>query len=108
MVRRLDAPALSRVFSNLLQNAVKYSEGDLEIILCGTGEITFSNTASGLDEIQVGRLFDRFFTVESARKSTGLGLAIARSLVERMGGSIWAEYKDNKLSICILFEEGNG
>ncbi len=108
VVRRLDAPALSRVFSNLLQNAVKYSEGDLEIILCGTGEITFSNTASGLDEIQVGRLFDRFFTVESARKSTGLGLAIARSLVERMGGSIWAEYKDNKLSICILFEEGNG
>lgn len=108
VVRMLDASALSRVFSNLLQNAVKYSEGDLEITLRSTGEIIFANTAAGLDEIQVGRLFDRFYTVASARKSTGLGLAIARSLVERMGGSIRAEYKDHKLSICILFEERNG
>lgn len=107
VVRRLDASALSRVFSNLLQNAVKYSGGDLEIILCRTGEITFSNMAPGLDEIQVGRLFDRFFTVESARKSTGLGLAIARNLVERMGGSIWAEYENDRLNIRILFEQGN-
>ena len=107
VVRRLDASALSRVFSNLLQNAVKYSGGDLEIILCRTGEITFSNMAPGLDEIQVGRLFDRFFTVESARKSTGLVLAIARNLVERMGGSIWAEYENDRLNIRILFEQGN-
>ena len=50
----------------------KYSDGDLKIVLSENGKITFSNRASGLDEIQVGRLFDRFYTVESARKSTGL------------------------------------
>ncbi len=103
VVRMLDKSALSRVFSNLLNNAIKYSAGDLEITLHATGEISFSNTAPGLDEIQVGRLFDRFFTVESARKSTGLGLAIARSLVEQMGGSITAQYRDDRLCICIFF-----
>ena len=103
VVRMLDKSALSRVFSNLLNNAIKYSAGDLEITLHATGEINFSNTAPGLDEIQVGRLFDRFFTVESARKSTGLGLAIARSLVEQMGGSITAQYRDDRLCICIFF-----
>ena len=108
VVRMLDAPALSRVFSNLLQNAVKYSDGDLEITLESTGEIVFANRAPGLDEIQVGRLFDRFFTVESARKSTGLGLAIARSLVEQMGGSISAEYTDDRLHIWIFFRERGG
>ena len=98
--RESDAPAE--------QNAVKYSSGDLEITLESTGEIVFANTAPGLDEIQVGRLFDRFFTVESARKSTGLGLAIARSLVEQMGGSISAEYTDDRLHIWIFFRERGG
>lgn len=105
VIRILDGSALSRIFSNLLQNAVKYSGGDLEITLSGTGEIVFANTAPGLDEIQLGRLFDRFFTVESARKSTGLGLAIARDLAERMGGSISAEYGEDRLRICICFPD---
>lgn len=105
VVRNLDSAALARVFSNLLSNAIKYSGGDLNIVLTEEGEIIFSNTAEDLNEIQVGRLFDRFYTVEAARKSTGLGLAIARTLVERMGGSITAEYENNKLSISILFPE---
>lgn len=93
--------ALNRIFSNLLNNAVKYSDGDLCISLNKDGEIVFSNAASELDEIQVGRLFDRFYTVESARQSTGLGLAISRTLAEQMGGSISAEYIDNKLKIVL-------
>ena len=40
------------------------------------------------------KLFERFYTVESARNSTGIGLSIARLLTERMGGDITAEYKD--------------
>ena len=83
----LDRSALSRVFSNLISNAIKYSDGDLKIVLSERGEVTFSNMASGLDEIQVGRLFDRFYTVEAARKSTGLGLAISKTLVEEMKSS---------------------
>lgn len=101
VIRRLDASALSRVFANLLSNAVKYSDGDLDILLTEAGEITFTNTASRLNRLQVGRLFDRFYTVENARKSTGLGLSIARTLTEQMGGSLTARYEDRRLSLCM-------
>ena len=103
IVRNLDKTALSRVFANILSNAVKYSDGDLEILLNDSGEIIFSNTATGLDEIQVAKLFDRFYTVSDARTSTGLGLSIARNLVERMKGEISASYTNSKLVICIKF-----
>lgn len=99
----VDRTALSRVFSNLLSNAVKYSDGDLEITLESDGTIVFANTASGLDEVQVGRLFDRFYTVEHANHSTGLGLSIARMLVEQMQGRISAQLCEGRLVIRIIF-----
>ena len=105
IIRRLNRTSLSRVFSNLLNNAVKYSDGDLEITLSDTGEIIFSNTARALSSVEVERLFDRFYTVETARNSTGLGLSISRTLAEQMGGSISAEYEDSKLSIRLTFPE---
>ncbi len=105
VVRMLDRSALSRVFSNLISNVIKYSDGDLKIVLSENGEIAFSNMASGLDEIQVGRLFDRFYTVEAARKSTGLGLTISKTLVEQMKGTISAIYENNRLSIHICFPD---
>lgn len=103
VVRHLDRSALSRVFSNLLNNAIKYSEGDLAIMLSESGEITFSNTVYGLNEVQIGKLFERFYTVEAARKSTGLGLSIARTLVEQMDGTISAVYENNRLCIRLRF-----
>lgn len=103
IIRNLNKSSLSRIFSNLINNAVKYSDGDLEITLSDTGEIIFANTAKALSTVQVERLFDRFYTVESARHSTGIGLSIARTLVERMGGSISAEYKENTLYIRLYF-----
>lgn len=106
--RYLNKEALSRVFSNILNNALKYSDGDLEIKLYEDGRIIFFNTARGLNEVQVGKLFDRFFTVESARDSNGLGLAIAKTLVEQMGGSIDACYEDGKLYIMICFYAKQG
>lgn len=99
----LNKEYLSRIFSNLLNNAVKYSDGDLDIILSDTGEITFSNTAKGLSAVDAEQLFDRFYTVEAAHHSTGLGLSIARTLVRRMGGTITAEYADSRLKIKIKF-----
>lgn len=105
IIRKLNRSDLTRVFSNLLNNAIKYSDGDLDITLYETGEIIFTNTASGLNEVQVGKLFDRFYTVEAARKSTGLGLAIARTLIEQMNGTISAVYENNRLSIRIFFPD---
>lgn len=105
IMRKLNKTSLSRVFSNLLNNAVKYSDGDLEITMSDTGEIIFANTAKSLSSLQVERLFDRFYTVEMARNSTGLGLSIARTLVEQMGGSISAEYRENKLYIKLMLPE---
>lgn len=105
IIRKLNRSDLTRVFSNLLNNAIKYSDGDLDIALYETGEIIFTNTASGLNEVQVGKLFDRFYTVEAARKSTGLGLAIARTLIEQMNGTISAVYENNRLSIRIFFPD---
>lgn len=102
IMRNVNKAALSRVFSNLLNNAVKYSDGDLEITLSDTGEITFSNTAKELSTVDVEQLFDRFYTVEAAHHSTGLGLSIARTLVERMGGKITAEYDNERLIVTIV------
>ena len=101
VIRTLNKSALSRIFSNLLTNAVKYSGGDLSVSLSEDGEIRFSNTAKGLSAVSVEQLFDRFYTVETARNSTGLGLSIAKTLVQRMGGSITAEYENDKLTIII-------
>lgn len=102
--KQLNREALARVFGNLLNNALKYSDGDLEITLYDNEEITFANAASGLNEIQVGKLFDRFFTVEAARNSNGLGLAISKTLVEQMGGTIAADYCQGRLTIRIQFQ----
>ena len=101
--RELDAGAVSRIFSNIIGNALKYSDGDLSVVMDGNETITFANTAHNLNAVTTGRLFDRFYTVEASRNSTGLGLSIAKLLVERMGGSIEASYDNNKLQIKITF-----
>ena len=105
VIRNLNRAALSRVLENILSNVVKYSDGDLRITLDESGELRLANAAPELDELQVGRLFDRFYTVETARQSTGLGLSIARALTERMGGEIGAKYGNGRLTITLRFQK---
>lgn len=99
--RLLDPAAVNRVLGNILTNALKYSAGDLEVTLEESGRLTFSNSAPGLDPVAAGRLFDRFYTVEAARNSTGLGLSIAKELTQRMGGSIGAELHGGTLTVWL-------
>ena len=101
--RTLDPEALSRILHNILSNALKYSDGDLSVTMTEEGVITFRNAAQHLTPIAVGRLFDRYYTVESAQSSTGLGLSIAKALTERMGGRISAAYEDGNLEIRLAF-----
>ena len=105
VVRPLDRAALSRVFSNLLSNAVKYSDGDLRVELTSDGKVKFANKCRALSGVEVEKLFDRFYTVEAARKSTGLGLSIARALAERMGGELTAEYIGGSLVMTADFSQ---
>ena len=105
VVRQLDTVALRRIFDNILSNAVKYSDGDLAVSLLPDGAVMVSNRAQKLSRVQAERLFDRFYTVETAQNSTGLGLSIAKLLTEKMGGTIMAEYKDGRLCIRTAFPQ---
>lgn len=99
--RELDKGALNRIFSNIISNALKYSDGDFSVTMDKDGCIIFTNTAKELDALTVGRLFDRFYTVNTGRNSTGLGLSIAKLLTERMGGDIKARYEAGQLHITV-------
>ena len=103
--RVLDKAAVGRIFENILSNAAKYSDGDLTVELSADGTVTFSNTAEKLDRIETERLFDRFYTVENAGGSTGLGLSIAKLFTEKTGGKSAAEYKNKKLFVHVNFPE---
>ena len=95
--------ALGRVFENILANALKYSAGDLKVTLDAAGHVSFSNQAPGLDPVAVGRLFDRYYTLDTGQSSTGLGLSIARALTEEMGCAISADYADGRLTVLADF-----
>lgn len=99
--RITDRSALTRVFGNIITNALKYSSGDLFVEMTEDCVITFANSSDNLERVSAERLFDRFYTVETGSNSTGLGLSIAKLLVEQMNGSISAEICDNKLFITV-------
>lgn len=100
--RELDEQAVNRIFSNLIGNALKYTEGDFAVSMEG-GTIRFSNSAPQLTAVTAGRLFDRFYTVEASRNSSGLRLSSARTLTKRMVGTIEAEFADGRLTIVLSF-----
>lgn len=105
VTRRLNHSSLTRIFDNIIGNALKYSGGDLSVVMDEAGTIVFSNEAKALDPVTAGRLFDRYYTVKSGRRGSGLGLSIARLLTERMGGEILADYREGRLFITLRFPE---
>lgn len=104
VIRNLYPTYVERIMNNLFSNALKYSDGDLEISLSGDGKLRFANSASNLSSVDVNKLFDRFFTVENARNSsTGLGLSIVKIFAERMNCSVNADYADGRIIIEVGF-----
>lgn len=101
IMRVLDHTAIQRVFSNILSNVAKYSEGDLKVTLTDSGKVIFQNKASGITEVEAEQLFDRFYTVQNAKGATGIGLSIAKLLIEKMSGKIYAEWENGMISIVV-------
>ncbi len=105
VLRMLDAQALSRIYGNIISNAIKYSDGDLKITLQENGAAVFSNHAHKLDNLATAKFFDRFYTLETGRAATGLGLSIAKTLTEEMGGTISAVWKGGIIEITVQFHD---
>ena len=99
----LNENMVKRIFENIISNAIKYSEDDFKIKLKCDGTIEFSNKTKLLDVTSLERIFDRYYTVKNAKKSNGIGLSIAKQLVELNNGNIKAKYENNYLIIEVKF-----
>ena len=99
-IRNTNRQALGRIFSNIISNALKYSQKDFSVTLTEDGVINFSNRAT-ISQVDVEHLFDRYYTVKSNSVSTGLGLSIARLLSDTLGFQLAAEHKDGVLKIVL-------
>lgn len=107
-VKRYLHPAyLTRILDNIIGNALKYSDGDFSVALSEDGCIRFANHASLLDEITIGKLMNRYYTLEDGKGSTGLGLHIAKTLTEQMGGTLQLYLQDNVFTIKLYFPKKN-
>lgn len=97
VIVRMDYEKMSRVFSNLIDNAVKYRSEDNPTLsvstMCSDGGVyvNISDNGIGIDENELKNVFDGFYRVDSSRsiKGSGLGLGIAKQIVEKHGGKIW-------------------
>ncbi len=104
-----DRIQFNRVINNIVQNALKYSDSIFQIHmtvnhpLC---ELTFENDSINLTQEIVDNVFSRFFSGDKTRnsQSTGLGLSITKLLVEKMGGTISAQLKDQHFILKVLFK----
>ena len=82
---------IARAISNLVDNACKYSDGPVEVVVTGT-RLEVRDRGPGIPDDDRPFVFDRFYRSVSTRTApgSGLGLAIVKQAVERHGGSVWA------------------
>lgn len=102
-------PALRRAIQNVIKNALEHGEENLFLTLGNDDKkvwIIIENTCSNEDEIDIDKVFNRFYKADKSRThtSTGLGLAIAQKLVLKMNGNIEAMKNDNKFGIKMTFD----
>ena len=102
-----DKNMLIRIVENLLNNCAKHSLGDIDIKIefLQNAKITFTNPINQDTNINVDKLFHRFYTSDSTRnKSTGLGLSIVEFLVKQMDGNVGAYLNKTDHTLSIFFE----
>lgn len=99
-----DSASFERIFTNLIQNALRFGTEIFDISLDRRKKIiVFSNKIADTHKFDVEQLFDRFYIADKSRnsKSTGLGLAIVKELVTSMGGTIRSFIEEDFLIIEI-------
>ena len=112
---RLNTTALKLSLSNLIENAIKYSPKDSEIrvSLQSQGEaaaiVQVKDSGPGIPEKDIGKIFDKFYRGENVKKNTkgtGIGLYVAKTLIEAMGGLIGVKTGDGNGSYFrIVFQK---
>ena len=110
IIIRCDANKIQRVFDNILKNAVTYSfEGtDIDIAVVGEGEvveITFTNHGDTIPEEKLERIFEQFYRLDVSRSTSsggaGLGLAIAKQIIELHNGTIMAKSENEMVEFKV-------
>lgn len=94
---KIDYEKISRVFSNIIDNAVKYRNENNPMLEISTFTrdngvyVCISDNGIGIEEKELKNVFEGFYRVDSSRsiKGSGLGLGIVKQIVEKHGGKIW-------------------
>lgn len=100
--------AMKRVLQNIIKNGLEHSKDQIEFSIQRVDDkvvMKFRNRYHNVEELDVNRIFERFYKADKARSqtSTGLGLAIAKGLVEKMNGNIRAELVEDMFQIIVTF-----
>lgn len=108
-----DRRATIRIIENVIKNALVHGLEAYTFAIeeqAETVELIASNKTDSIEQADIERIFDQFYTTDKSRtrKTTGLGLAIVRNFAEKMGGSAKAELKENTFRIKVLFQRAKG
>lgn len=100
--------ALRRIFQNILKNSIEHGKSHLSIVLAASDNkvhICFENDYLASEPIDAEKVFERFYKADGARNrtSTGLGLSIAKELVQRLDGSIASDVQNDIFTISVIF-----
>ncbi|WP_226897966.1 sensor histidine kinase [Paraclostridium bifermentans] len=102
-----DEQGLKRIFSNIVFNSITHGNGDFnfEIKEINGYSFTFSNISEPMTKDDLNCVFDRSYTKDKSRnkKTTGLGLSIAKEIVNQLDGKINAYYHNDRFSIVVSF-----
>lgn len=101
--RKIDKNMAIRILENIISNTIKYTDEDIKITLLDNGKIIIKNKSHALDNTTVNKIFNRYYTVESGSNTSGIGLSIAKQLVNINGGKITAKYSQGCLIVELEF-----